>query len=289
MTYPGYLLNPGDLFQVDVERVMTATGRKRPISDENYEKRQKEGKTGKKRGGKKAAVQAETEEHPQEEEQAAELSAQGEGEAEAEASVELSEEAAKKKEVAALKQLQEHAKDIIKFKGDEMSGRRKRAIRALIKDARSAMSRAPRAGTPLEETEDIVDSLTEQLSKLELTQARMTAQSEEETPEAEAEAEEPSEDGAGLLSQRDREIIKLELRKELENPKDPSKPYLTPWKPRRYMAPFVFIPRYLEVNQNICAAVYLRHPVARQGQAEVPTPFPQNYSSLAFNWYLRRG
>ncbi|KAH6710542.1 hypothetical protein EV126DRAFT_515078, partial [Verticillium dahliae] len=32
---------------------------------------------------------------------------------------------------------------------------------------------------------------------------------------------------------------------------------------------------------------YLRHPVARRGEAEVPTPFPIDQNQLAFNWYLR--
>jgi hypothetical protein len=69
---------------------------------------------------------------------------------------------------------------------------------------------------------------------------------------------------------------------------DPAKPYATPWRPRPYMSAFAFIPRYLEVNQNICAAVYLRHPVARPGMSEVPSPFPQDTNQLAFNWYLKR-
>lgn len=66
-------------------------------------------------------------------------------------------------------------------------------------------------------------------------------------------------------------------------------PYAYPWRPRPYMAAFAYIPRYLEVNPNICAAVYLRHPVARPGRAEVPTPFPEWINALAFNYYLRRG
>lgn len=61
-----------------------------------------------------------------------------------------------------------------------------------------------------------------------------------------------------------------------------------PWRPRPYMSAFAFIPRYLEVNQNVCSAVYLRHPVARPGLAEVPTPFSEGVNQLAFNWYLRR-
>jgi hypothetical protein len=74
----------------------------------------------------------------------------------------------------------------------------------------------------------------------------------------------------------------------IPNPRDDTKPYHTPWRPRDFMAAFAFIPRYLEVNQNICSAVYLRHPVAKPGLAEVPTPFHPETGQLTFNWYLRR-
>lgn len=72
------------------------------------------------------------------------------------------------------------------------------------------------------------------------------------------------------------------------NPIDYSKPYATPWRPRDYLPPFAFIPKYLEVNHNTCHAVYLRHPVARPGQTEVPSPFGPEVMQLAFNWFLRR-
>ncbi|KAI1000877.1 hypothetical protein K3495_g7324 [Podosphaera aphanis] len=66
------------------------------------------------------------------------------------------------------------------------------------------------------------------------------------------------------------------------------KTYPLPWRPKPYMSAFAFIPRYLEVRQNICAGVYLRHPVARPGLSEVPSPFPTETMQLAYNWYLRR-
>jgi ribosomal protein S4 len=78
------------------------------------------------------------------------------------------------------------------------------------------------------------------------------------------------------------------MRKHQAAPVDTEKPYMTPWKPRPEMAAFSFIPRYLEVNPNICAAVYLRHPVARKGLGEVPTPFSYLTNQLTHNWYLRR-
>ena len=90
------------------------------------------------------------------------------------------------------------------------------------------------------------------------------------------------------LSDQDLKDLRAALELLQNNPIDPSKPYLTPWQPREYMSAFAFIPRYLEVNQNICAAVYLRHPVARPGLAEVPTPFAEGTSAIAFAWYLRR-
>ena len=65
-------------------------------------------------------------------------------------------------------------------------------------------------------------------------------------------------------------------------------PYARPWRPRPFMAAFAYIPRYLEVHPKVCSAVYLRHPVARPGQSEVPTPFPEWVNALAFNYYLRR-
>ncbi|RDA95226.1 hypothetical protein CP533_1901 [Ophiocordyceps camponoti-saundersi (nom. inval.)] len=85
----------------------------------------------------------------------------------------------------------------------------------------------------------------------------------------------------------------LELVREIEevsnNTPTGKEPYVMPWRPRPFMSAFCFIPRYLEVNPYICAAVYLRHPVARKGLAEVPTPFNYLTSQLAHNWYLERG
>ncbi|TGZ84398.1 alpha-L RNA-binding motif-containing protein [Ascodesmis nigricans] len=70
---------------------------------------------------------------------------------------------------------------------------------------------------------------------------------------------------------------------------DPDVPYRTPWKPRNFLSAFAFIPKYLEVNHNTGHAIYLRHPVARPGQSEVPTPFDHETHRLAYNWWLRSG
>ncbi|KAG7561933.1 hypothetical protein FFLO_02662 [Filobasidium floriforme] len=40
-----------------------------------------------------------------------------------------------------------------------------------------------------------------------------------------------------------------------------------------YAAPHLFIPAYLEPNFKTCACVYVRHPTARPGYSEVPSPY----------------
>ena len=93
---------------------------------------------------------------------------------------------------------------------------------------------------------------------------------------------------AVALSKPDASVIREALITARENPIDDSKPYATPWRPREWMSAFAFLPRYLEVHHKICSAVYIRHPVARPGLAEVPTPYGLETNALAFNWYLRR-
>jgi len=123
-----------------------------------------------------------------------------------------------------------------------------------------------------------------------VSEAGRTAQRNRQATTVEHSSSQPSSDTIDTTGLSDQDLKDLRAALELlqDNPVDPSKPYLTPWQPREYMSAFAFIPRYLEVNQNICAAVYLRHPVARPGLAEVPTPFAEGTSASAFAWYLRR-
>jgi len=262
MEFPGYLLNPGDMFQVDPEKVMAATGRPRPSQAKEYVARKKRVKAP---TDKTTAAEVE--------EEVEEVAA----EAEAEPS---SEESAKAANIKAMRDIRERAKDVIKAHKTDMSGNRKKALRALMKEARSSISKSQKSSTALAETKTIVSQLTDAFAKLELSDEQRKEKEEREAKEEEAQV---------TVSKRDLALIKESERAKLENPYDPSKPYLTPWLPRPYMAPFAFIPRYLEVNQKVCAAVYLRHPVARKGEAEVPTPFSAGLNQLAFAWYLRRG
>lgn len=56
-----------------------------------------------------------------------------------------------------------------------------------------------------------------------------------------------------------------------------------------YAAPFIFIPAYLEVSFVTCSAIYVRHPTARPGYSELPTPYDADgeVMRLAWEWYVK--
>jgi ribosomal protein S4 len=266
ITHPSYLLNPGDMFQVDPEKVMTATGRQRPSEVKKYVAQHKSAKAAAE-GEDAVAAEAETVEETVEE-----VAAEAEDEP-------LGEESAKAANVKAMKDFRDRVKGMIKAHKSDLSGNRKKALRTFMKEARASIAKGQKSATSLQETKDIVNQLADSLAKLSVSGGQTGDQGKQEGGGQAPEIK---------LSKRDLELIKQE-KTDVENPYDPTKPYLTPWRPRPYMAPFAFIPRYLEVNQKICAAVYLRHPVARKAEAEVPTPFGTFINQLAFGWYLRRG
>jgi len=64
---------------------------------------------------------------------------------------------------------------------------------------------------------------------------------------------------------------------------------LTPFHLPAYASPFIFIPAYLEVSFPTCSAVYVRHPTARPGYSEIPTPYDADGEivRLAWEWYSK--
>jgi hypothetical protein len=58
-----------------------------------------------------------------------------------------------------------------------------------------------------------------------------------------------------------------------------------------YASPFLFIPAYLEANFKTCSAVYVRHPTARAGYSEIPSPYDADgqVMSLSWEWFKARG
>ncbi|GJJ12336.1 hypothetical protein Clacol_006577 [Clathrus columnatus] len=65
---------------------------------------------------------------------------------------------------------------------------------------------------------------------------------------------------------------------------------LTPFVLPDYAAPFIFIPAYIEPSFSTCSAVYVRHPTARPGYSEIPTPYDADGEvvRLAWEWYAKR-
>ncbi|KAK4236976.1 hypothetical protein C8A03DRAFT_16432 [Achaetomium macrosporum] len=263
MRHPGYLLNPGDMFQVDIERVMTATGQpKRPSQNQ------------------KALPSSESSEEPAED--GGEAEAEGAATEAAEGATEgVDVEAAKKNHMKTLSELKERAKKIMAVGDKRIQAKHKKQLRKFLRQVKVAMDSSRKQS--VSEMTSVEEELSSLLSDLSLTPAERKAKAE-----AEQEQEAATSSDKPRLNEKQRAVLAELIAREAENPHDPSKPYATPWRPRDWMSPFAFIPRYLEVNQRICAAVYLRHPVARPGRSEVPSPFSPTLSQLAFNWYLRR-
>lgn len=325
MTHPSYLLNPGDMFQVDPEFVLFATGKTKPPPPPKAPRKSRK-------------VASSLEEAAGEEDgegEGEEAAADGEGEADQVApedrlpNLDAMEHRLAKEEAyragadpaqvqpsepgnipRVLRFLSKKTKDILEQQKGELKVKKKRQFRSFIKMSRTALAKAGRTGGESQVASDqtVISEINAMLRDLAIADptvakeaeesgaftadevAKATEQTQKEGQEQQGDKKKPAAKGRADYVMSGEEVSRMDkLIKEWEdNPEDHSKPYLTPWEPRRFMGAFAFIPRYLEVNQNICAAVYLRHPVARQKYAEVPTPFPPHVMQLAFNWYLRR-
>ncbi|KAH9883828.1 hypothetical protein F4778DRAFT_764984 [Xylariomycetidae sp. FL2044] len=284
MPYPAYRLNPGDMFQVDPDMVMYATGQKKRAKQAILEKQPRKKKT----SNANAATEAEAQAEPSTE---TEPAASVEPEAKP-ATAEQDPDTTDAPEPLPvdlkptrerIRLLSQKAKALAK---EEESASQKKKLRAFIQEAKRLLGLASR---PNASPTEIADQLATVTSELSLGKSNEISSNE---PAPQAATTGTKGDAIGSLNKYELKLLEQRMkdymREQEENPIDRTKPYATPWRPRYYMSPFAFIPKYLEVNQNICSAVYLRHPVARRGWAEVPTPFGNNVSQLAFNWYLRR-
>ena len=57
-----------------------------------------------------------------------------------------------------------------------------------------------------------------------------------------------------------------------------------PFKFPPYASPFLFLPAYIEANFSTCSAIYVRHPTARPGYSEVPSPYDAGGEVMRFAW-----
>lgn len=51
-----------------------------------------------------------------------------------------------------------------------------------------------------------------------------------------------------------------------------------------YAAPHIFVPAYLLPSYLTCSAVYVRHPTARPGYSEIPSPFDAGGELMSLGW-----
>jgi len=269
MLYPGYLLNPGDMFQVEPERAMYATGAFKNASGTfavEPESTEDNNASDAARAEADAAETATEDNALSFEDIEAELS-------HPEEDTSTSSTDPTKLVTKTLNSMRMRALSLVTDNKKSLSGKRLQELRTFAKSIKSTLSR-PAAATP-----STIDDLESQLASLSL---------KIDGPPSSPTASEAAVAVDHLPPSSNDADIQTAITRISENPYDPSKPYATPWQPREWMSAFAFIPRYLEVNHKICAAVYLRHPAVMPGFAEVPTPFGAETGQLAFNWYLRR-
>jgi hypothetical protein len=112
----------------------------------------------------------------------------------------------------------------------------------------------------------------------------IVAKAETETPETTAEN---TESASEVQSEETSEPVSTPVKPK--GPKRKPESGLTPFNLPEYASPFIFIPAYLEVSFPTCSTIYLRHPTARPGYSEVPTPFDADGEviRLAWEWYSK--
>lgn len=59
---------------------------------------------------------------------------------------------------------------------------------------------------------------------------------------------------------------------------------LTPFHLPTHASAFLFIPAYIQPSFATCSAVYVRHPTARPGYSEIPTPYDADGDVIRFAW-----
>jgi len=312
MIYPGYQLNPGDMFSVDPERVMFATGahkHKASHSDSRravlemgsdvFRKRNDNMRRLEKhlnKSGEEGATEASSEDAAAEPVETVKIAKTAKATEPEPAAVEKMDHSKARIE---LRKLVSKTRNLLDDAKKDLSAAKLQQLRAFNRKVRTIMS-ALRNETEAD-FDDTVDGLETSLEKIlggvpEEFLPKGAAKVEATTPEQSATSKPASSNPQTQTkdfkdeykARKDAERLAEALELVKQNPIDAAKPYATPWQPRDFMSAFAFIPRYLEVNQNICSAVYLRHPVARPGLAEIPTPFSTETMTLGFNWYLRR-
>jgi ribosomal protein S4 len=288
MKYPGYLLNPGDMFSVDPDMVMFATGSKKGDSKPGiytHEDPAEEAAADTVDGDATNGREGEANESKEVEEDTV-FDEAWEDEPEDEAVVKTTPDHSTEEEFKARRKEYMALRDTVKETATKTKGlksSRLQELRSLYK----AMRKTNFQKIPRQKFDEVKSDFAAIMARIANPPTGFASPKSSISAITASVAEE--EDPLVLdRLQRMRKNPHYAALQAWPNKRDKSKPYPTPWRPRNFMSAFAFIPRYLEVNQNVCSAVYLRDPVARPGLAEVPSPFHPETSQLAFQWYLRR-
>ncbi|KFY22987.1 hypothetical protein V493_06174 [Pseudogymnoascus sp. VKM F-4281 (FW-2241)] len=213
MTYPGYLLNPGDMFQVEPDRVLFATGAPKETEDvqatKSHRKRLAAAKT-----------PASTEETTSEE-----TSAEATPAEEPELDDAAVEKKQRKEHKDNLQSLLASARQVLAHKGAHSpNAKKKQEIRAFAATVRRAIGNVNRTTT-----EDLDAQVAELVSKLSLANVPKSSPAPAPTsgtvdPSVQAQVVATSESPVDKTPMVDRQTLAEALREVRENPIDPSKP-----------------------------------------------------------------
>lgn len=129
-----------------------------------------------------------------------------------------------------------------------------------------------------------------------------------QTAGSESSEKTPGDESAAETAEEDSRVVRIESSEDADgeaspassksNSSKPSTPLpkwakpgsgVTPFHLPPYASPFLFIPAYLEPSFATCSAVYVRHPTARPGYSEIPTPYDADGEIVraAWEWYTR--
>jgi ribosomal protein S4 len=331
MVHPAYLLNPGDMFQVEIEKVLFATGASKSPGEAKSEGLRVEAEKTRDQKWRERRIQKALESKPSQGEadadaaaDAAAASETGDGEGSKLSFDSLHPEDRWRANNAVLRDLLKKVKGVLSVDSRNLTATQKKKLRSFRDGAKRFLSHPENSDIdtnelvkelamqmknhdmlresfetyplhePIVEGDQATTSLLSSATKTDLDEKRRKNQTRifqkvfADLNDEEKEFAKRIIGETQLTRDEMRNLGRL-LKLDAENPIDNSRPYATPWRPRPFLAPFAFIPRYLEVNPNICAAIYLRHPVARKGMAEVPTPFAYLTNQLTHNWYVERG
>lgn len=111
------------------------------------------------------------------------------------------------------------------------------------------------------------------------------AEAAEAAQGAEAAASEPAEAEAEAESTENKSFkaVKAEKRAARAAEEDKGTYFYLP----EYASPHIFVPAYILPSYLTCSAVYVRHPTARPGYSEIPTPYDADgpLQSLSWEWF----